>query len=252
MWCVPLLTCNYLFVGRIGYKYIHTYTARQHLCKCVRISCHGRGNHGVCCWLAAGGLLSNYNEITGGGGTGGHQRHLGSQHPHLLCSPCSRHMTPDSGDRDENSVFILYIYLFSTFIDLALIRYNKNMLQKTDNPLNIVWCWNNIFVISLYNIFSVYSKYRDRSRKTLPMKHLDSRWKRVTTTGAVCPVAATTAAIFTSVSRWGWQQPLSRVSGGHTAAGQLHIYRQPEGSGIIKSILNTAPSWYLNIARKPA
>ena len=89
-------------------------------------------------WLAAGGLLSNYNEITGGGGTGGHQRHLGSQHPHLLCSPCSRHLTPDSGDRDENSVFILYIYLFSTFIDLALIRYNTNMLQKTDNPLNIV------------------------------------------------------------------------------------------------------------------
>ena len=148
-------------------------------------------------------------------------------------------------------VFILYIYLFSTFIDLALIRYNKNMLQKTDNPLNIVWCWNNIFVY-LYNIFSVYSKYRDRSRKTLPMKHLDSRWKRVTTTGAVCPVAVTTAAIFTSASRCGWHQPLSRVSGGHTAAGQLHIYRQPEGSGIIKSILNTAPSWYLNIARKPA
>ena len=177
---------------------VDSITAWQHLCKCVRISCHGRGNHGVCCWLAAGGLLSNYNEITGGGGTGGHQRHLGSQHPHLLCSPCSRHLTPDSGDRDENSVFILYIYLFSTFIDLALIRYNKNMLQKTDNPLNIVWCWNNIFVY-LYNIFSVYSKYRDRSRKTLPMKHLVSRWKRVTTTGAVCPVAVTTAAIFTSV-----------------------------------------------------
>ena len=122
------------------------------------------------------------------------------------------------------------------------------MLQKTDNLLNIVWCWNNIFVISLYNIFSVYSKYRDRSRKTLPMKHLDSRWKRVTTTGAECPVAATTAAIFTSVSRWEWHQPLSRVSGGHAAAGQLHIYRQPEGSGIIKSILNTSPSWYLNIS----
>ena len=126
-------------------------------------------------WLAAGGLLSNYNEITGGGGTGGHQRHLGSQHPHLLCSPCSRHLTPASGDRDENSVFILYIYLFTTFIDLALIRYNKNMLQKTDNLLNIVWCWNNIF-FSLYNIFSVYSKYRDRSRKTWIMRSNETSW----------------------------------------------------------------------------
>ena len=53
----------------------------------------------------------------------------------------------------------------------------------------------------------MYSKYRDRSRKTLTMKHLDSRWKRVTTTGAGCPVAVTsvtTAAvfIFISVSRW--------------------------------------------------
>ena len=74
--------------------------------------------------------LQGEEELADTSATSGHNTHTSW----LLQPP------PDigGGDRDENRVFILYIYLFSTFIDLALIRYNKNMLQKTDNPLNIV------------------------------------------------------------------------------------------------------------------